>query len=134
MIVPAYPGHVVLLKIFMARKFGMGFFGGLILAQGFFWVLILQPFDHPCHLKSPPNPHRALFICLKKPAILFNTFFLFSSFYGDIGGRQGYRLFKVIIRGRREAISFVMAQHAFLPIFSFFTQKMHKPTKRQFKK
>ena len=27
-IVPAYPGHIVPLEIFMARKFGMGFLGG----------------------------------------------------------------------------------------------------------
>ena len=58
-----------LLEIFMAWKFGVGFFGGWILVQGFWgvlfealgisWgVLFLPPFDHPCHLKSgvPPPP------------------------------------------------------------------------------
>ena len=39
MIVPAYPSRIVPLEIFMARKFGMGFFEGYILAQEFFWVL-----------------------------------------------------------------------------------------------
>ena len=39
-------------KFFNVRKFGMGFFGGLILVQRCFWVLILPPLDHPRHLKS----------------------------------------------------------------------------------
>ena len=33
-IVPACPGCLVPLDIFMAYKFGMGFFGGTILVQG----------------------------------------------------------------------------------------------------
>ena len=35
-----YPGRVVPLEIFVARKFGIGFLGGYILVQGiffFFW-------------------------------------------------------------------------------------------------
>ena len=37
---PVYPGRVVPLEIFVARKFGIGFLGGYILVQGiffFFW-------------------------------------------------------------------------------------------------
>ena len=36
----------------MARKFGMAFFGGWILVQGFFWVLIFAPIGSPSGLKS----------------------------------------------------------------------------------
>ena len=37
--IPVYPGRVVPLEIFVARKFGIGFLGGYILVQGifFFW-------------------------------------------------------------------------------------------------
>ena len=56
-----YPGRVVPLEIFEARKFGIGFLGGYILVQGiffsfwevggggclkslgFFWILIIAP-------------------------------------------------------------------------------------------
>ena len=57
-----YPGRVVPLEIFVARKFGIGFLGGYILVQGifffflgggggggclkplgFFWILIIAP-------------------------------------------------------------------------------------------
>ena len=34
--IPVYPGRVVPLEIFVARKFGMGFLGGYILVQGIF--------------------------------------------------------------------------------------------------
>ena len=48
-------------------KIKMGFFWRLFLGKGtflglvggskdFFWVLILPPFDHPCHLKSGVHP------------------------------------------------------------------------------
>ena len=37
MIVPAYAGHIVPLEIFMARKFGIGFFGGLNFSPGIFF-------------------------------------------------------------------------------------------------
>ena len=57
---PVYPGRVVPLEIFVARKFGIGFLGGYILVQGiffffflggggglkplgFFWILIIAP-------------------------------------------------------------------------------------------
>ena len=36
--VPAYPGRVVPLENFMARKFSIGFLGGYILVQGCFGV------------------------------------------------------------------------------------------------
>ena len=75
MIVPGYPGHVVLMEIFMAKKFGMGFFGGLILAQGFFWVLIFATIRSSMSLEirttpPPPGPVQQP----KKNVILFNTF------------------------------------------------------------
>ena len=59
--IPVYPGRVVPLEIFVARKFGIGFLGGYILVQGiffsfwevggggglkplgFFWILIIAP-------------------------------------------------------------------------------------------
>ena len=34
-----YPGRVVPLEIFVARKFGIGFLGGYILVQGIFFFL-----------------------------------------------------------------------------------------------
>ena len=53
------------LEIFKAKKFGMGFLGGLVFGPGFFWggVLLevaedifgfrfLPPFNHSHHLKS----------------------------------------------------------------------------------
>ena len=36
MIVPVYPGHIVPLKIFMALKLDLGFFGGLKFGPGIF--------------------------------------------------------------------------------------------------
>ena len=50
MIVPAYPGRVVPLKIFMARKFD--FLGVKFWSRNFFKFWFLPPFNHPCHLKS----------------------------------------------------------------------------------
>ena len=35
--IPVYPGRVVPLEIFVARKFGIGFLGGYILVQGIFF-------------------------------------------------------------------------------------------------
>ena len=48
----------MLKEIFMAWKFGIGFFGGYILVQASFGFSLLPPFDHPCQLKSgvPPPP------------------------------------------------------------------------------
>ena len=42
-IVPAYPGRVVPLEFFMARKFVMGFFGVLFEAVGIFWSFDFCP-------------------------------------------------------------------------------------------
>ena len=36
-----YPGRVVPLEIFVARKFGIGFLGGYILVQGIFFFFFL---------------------------------------------------------------------------------------------
>ena len=62
--IPAYPGCVVPLEIFMVRKFDMGFFGGLSFGPGILLGLfealgIFFGFDFwPRHLKSrvPPPP------------------------------------------------------------------------------
>ena len=35
-----YPGRVVPLEIFVARKFGIGFLGGYILVQGIFFFFL----------------------------------------------------------------------------------------------
>ena len=64
---------VCFLEIFLAPKFGMEFFGGLILVHNFWGVLFealgifffwgggrfLPPLDRSCHLRSgvPPPPH-----------------------------------------------------------------------------
>ena len=54
LIVPSYPGSVVPLEIFMAWKFGMGFFWGKFWSTDFwgFCSSPMPPFDYPCHLKS----------------------------------------------------------------------------------
>ena len=62
--IPAYPGHVAPLEIFMARKFGM-IFWGLNFGPGIFLGFVgsprdlfssfLPPFDHPCHFDSNPE-------------------------------------------------------------------------------
>ena len=63
--IPAYPGCVVPLEIFMVRKFDMGFFGGLSFGPGILLGLfealgIFFGLDFwPRHLKSrvpPPLP------------------------------------------------------------------------------
>ena len=38
---------------FLSRDFFSGFVGS---PRDFVWFLFLPPFDHPCHLKSPPPP------------------------------------------------------------------------------
>ena len=46
-----YPGRVVPLEIFVARKFGIGFLGGYILVQGIFFFffgkggVVLSPWE-----------------------------------------------------------------------------------------
>ena len=39
--------HLILLEIFKARRFVMGFFGVLLQALGIFWVLIFAPIRSP---------------------------------------------------------------------------------------
>ena len=59
--IPVYLGRVVPLEIFVARKVGMGFFGGYILVQGtFFWggggfeaLWIFLDFDYCPHAIIP---------------------------------------------------------------------------------
>ena len=62
--IPAYPGRVAPLEIFMAREFGM-IFWGLNFGPGIFLGFVgsprdlfssfLPPFDHPCHFDSNPE-------------------------------------------------------------------------------
>ena len=66
MIVLAYPGRLVPLEIFMARKFGMGFFGVLFEALGIFLGFDFCPCDHPCHLKFEVTPPPWISASLKK--------------------------------------------------------------------
>ena len=68
--IPVYPGRVVPLEIFVARKFGMEFFGGYILVQGtfflggggclkplgFFWILIIAPIRSSLSLEIWSTP------------------------------------------------------------------------------
>lgn len=57
---PAYPGRIILqigtTQTFNIFIFYVISFTALILVQGFFWVLIYPPFDHPHHLKSVVPP------------------------------------------------------------------------------
>ena len=41
------------LRLFLGKGTFLGLVGG---SKDFFWVLILPPFDHPCHLKSGVHP------------------------------------------------------------------------------
>ena len=66
MIVLAYPGRIVPLEIFMARKFGMGFFGVLFEALGIFLRFDFCPCDHSCHLKFEVTPPPWISASLKK--------------------------------------------------------------------
>ena len=70
--IPVYLGRVVPLEIFVARKVGMGFFGGYILVQGtfffwgggggglkpfgFFWILIIAPIRSSLSLEIWSTP------------------------------------------------------------------------------
>ena len=66
MIVPAYPGRVVPLEIFMARKFGMEvlgvkiwlreFFGFCLKPKRFVWVLIFAPIRSSLSLEIWSTP------------------------------------------------------------------------------
>ena len=49
--------HLMLFKIFKARKFGMGFIFGVNFWRGeFLRFWFLPPFDHPRHLKCGASP------------------------------------------------------------------------------
>ena len=70
--IPVYPGRVVPLEIFVARKFGIGFLGGYILVQGiflggegggvclkplgFFWILTIAPIRSSLSLEIWSTP------------------------------------------------------------------------------
>ena len=49
----------------MARKFGMRFFGGIILVQGLFWVLIFVPIPSPLSPEIRSTPSGLEFSCIR---------------------------------------------------------------------
>ena len=142
MIVPAYPVHVSSSGNFYGSEIRRGIFGGFNFGPGIFlgfdfcnhsiipvtWNQGYGPRPRPSSTASKNvipfrRISRGIQKCSSSSPVFF--FFCFSTFCVNISRvYKASSFFKVIIRGRREAISFVMAQHAlfYRNIFISYTE------------
>ena len=61
---------------FLSRDFSSGFGGS---PRYFVWFLFLPPFDHPCHLKSPPPPQGHVLVRTLGLSLLNDQIFIWTT-------------------------------------------------------